>query len=36
VGFPVNYATGVAEPEPKEELDRVLALSARVLPSLVL
>ncbi len=36
VGFPVNYATGVAEPEPKEELDRLLSLSARVLPRLVL
>lgn len=36
VGFPVNYATGVAEPEPKEELDRLLVLSARVLPGLVL
>lgn len=32
VGFPVNYATGVAESEPKEELDRLLSLSARVLP----
>lgn len=36
VGFPVNYATGIAEHEPKEELDRLLALSARVLPRLVL
>ena len=36
VGFPVNYATGVAEPEPKKELDRLLSLSARVLPRLVL
>ena len=36
VGFPVNYATGVAEPEPKEELDRLLALSAKILPRLVL
>ena len=36
VGFPVNYATGVAEPEPKEELDRLLALSAETLPRLVL
>lgn len=36
VGFPVNYATGVAKPESKEELDRLLALSARVLPRLVL
>ncbi|MDX6382209.1 MAG: 5-methylthioadenosine phosphorylase, partial [Rubrobacteraceae bacterium] len=30
-----NYATGVAELEPKEELDRLLTLSARVLPRLV-
>ena len=36
VGFPVNYATGVADPEPQEELDRLLALSARVLSRLVL
>lgn len=36
VGFPVNYATGIAEPEPKEELDCLLALSARVLSRLVL
>lgn len=36
VGFPVNYATGIAEPEGKEELDRLLSLSARVLPRLVL
>src|SRR5918998_574970 len=36
VGFPVNYATGVAEPESKEELDRLLELSAKVLPRLVL
>jgi purine nucleoside phosphorylase len=36
VGFPVNYATGVARPQPKEELDRLLALSAKVLPRLVL
>jgi 5'-methylthioadenosine phosphorylase len=36
VGFPVNYATGVAEPESKEELDSLLSLSARVLPRLVL
>jgi 5'-methylthioadenosine phosphorylase len=36
VGFPVNYATGVAEPEPKEELDRLLALSSEVLPRIVL
>ena len=36
VGFPVNYATGVAEHEGKEELDRLLALSAKVLPRLIL
>lgn len=36
VGFPVNYATGIAEPEPKEELERLIALSAKVLPWLVL
>ena len=36
LGFPVNYATGVAEPERKEELDRLLSLSAGVLPRLVL
>jgi 5'-methylthioadenosine phosphorylase len=36
VGFPVNYATGVTEPEPKEELDRLISLSTRVLPRLVL
>jgi len=36
VGFPVNYATGVAKPEPKEELDRLLALSAEVLPRIIL
>jgi len=36
IGFPVNYATGVAELESKEELDRLLTLSARVLPRLVL
>jgi len=36
VGFPVNYATGVAKPEPREELDRLLALSAEVLPRIVL
>lgn len=35
-GFPVNYATGAAEPEPKEDLDHLLALSAKVLPRLVL
>ena len=36
VGFPVNYATGVARPEPKEGLDRLLGLSAEILPRLVL
>ena len=36
VGFPVNYATGVSEPEPKEVLDRLLGLSVEVLPRLVL
>ncbi len=35
-GFPVNYATGIREPESKEELDRLLALSAEVLPQLLL
>ena len=36
VGFPVNYATGVSEPEPKEALERLLALSTEVLTRLVL
>jgi 5'-methylthioadenosine phosphorylase len=36
VGFPVNYATGVAELESKEELDRLLSLSAKVLPRIAL
>ena len=36
VGFPVNYATGVAELESKKDLDRMLSLSTRVLPRLVL
>ncbi len=36
VGFPVNYATGVSEPETEEELGRLLALSAEVLTRLVL
>ena len=36
IGFPVNYATGKASPEPKEDLDRRLALASRVLPRLVL
>jgi 5'-methylthioadenosine phosphorylase len=35
VGFPVNRATGIRGPQPKEELDRLLALSAKVLPRLV-
>ncbi|CAA9491200.1 MAG: 5'-methylthioadenosine phosphorylase [uncultured Rubrobacteraceae bacterium] len=35
VGFPVNYATGVSEPEPKEVLERLLGQSAKVLSSLV-
>ncbi len=35
-GFPVNYATGVSEPEPKEVLERLLGLSAEVLSRLVL
>ena len=35
VGFPVNYATGVARSS-REELDRMLALSTGVLPRLVL
>ena len=32
----MNYATGAAEPEPEEELSRLLKLSAEVLPQLVL
>lgn len=36
VGFPVNYATGVGDPETKEDLDRRLALSKDVLPKLLL
>ena len=36
IGFPVNYATGVGEPETKKDLDRRLALSKEVLPQLVL
>lgn len=36
LGFPVNYATGVSEPETEEELGRLLALSAEVLTRLVL
>jgi hypothetical protein len=33
--FPVNYATGISESR-REELDRLLALSAEVLPEFVL
>jgi 5'-methylthioadenosine phosphorylase len=36
VGFRVNYATGVAGHETREELGRLLALSSEVLPRLVL
>src|SRR5918992_4724391 len=36
VGFPVNYATGVAGHVTGEELGRLLALSSEVLPRLVL
>ena len=36
LGFPVNYATGISEPEPKEALERLLALSTEVLTRLVL
>ena len=36
IGFPVNYATGVWEPETKEALDRRLTLSKEVLPWLLL
>lgn len=37
VGLPVNYATGVAHsPESREDLDRLLALSAEALPRIVL
>jgi 5'-methylthioadenosine phosphorylase len=37
VGFPVNYATGVSPTEARrEELDRLLDLSAKVLPRLLL
>ena len=32
IGFPVNYATGVGEPETKEDLDQRLTLSKEVLP----
>ncbi len=36
VGFPVNYATGVAEPESEQEMSRLLTLSAKTLTKLVL
>lgn len=36
IGFPVNYAAGVGEPETKEDLDRRLDLSKEVLPRLLL
>lgn len=38
VGLPVNYAAGVAgaSQEPREELDRLLTLSAEILPRIVL
>jgi 5'-methylthioadenosine phosphorylase len=36
VGFPVNYATGVAKPESEQELSHLLALSAKTLTKLVL
>ena len=36
VGFPVNHATGLGEPEVKEDLDRRLVLSKDVLPRLLL
>ncbi len=35
-GFPVNYATGVADHETEEELGRMLALSSEIMPRLVL
>jgi 5'-methylthioadenosine phosphorylase len=35
-GFPVNYATGVAQPESEQELSRLLALSAKTLARLIL
>ena len=35
VGFPVNYATGVAEPKTKRELDRLLALAANGMPWII-
>lgn len=36
IGSPVNRATGIGEPETKEDLDRRLALSKEVLPQLLL
>jgi 5'-methylthioadenosine phosphorylase len=36
VGFPVNYATGVAGPESEQELSHLLSLSAKTLTRLVL
>jgi purine nucleoside phosphorylase len=36
VGFPVNYVTGAAEHETREELGRLLARSSEVQPGLVL
>jgi 5'-methylthioadenosine phosphorylase len=36
VGFPVNYATGVADPESEQELSHLLTLSAKTLARLVL
>lgn len=36
IGFPVNHATGVGEPETKTDLDRRLARSKEVLPRLLL
>lgn len=35
VGFPVNYATGIAEHESKEELARMLELTSVIMPRLV-
>ncbi len=36
VGFPVNYATGIAKPESEQELSHLLTLSAETLTRLVL
>lgn len=36
IGFPVNYATGVGEPETKEDLDQRLTLSKEVLPQILI